>query len=173
MAGTVQSSLETLPQIPFEKILRRLEAGDVAALHVTSEKLFWRCEKFIQHYKEKINGEAPENIGQKNRATTNEEPLEVEEEIDNGYWDCDFVQRKRQYPTSQCICLDLNRKFSRTEISRLVEHYEHRMQYFIGKYRTSKRSYFPIIGVRLGYRHLELAPSLDYKVLFDTYRTPI
>ena len=65
MAGAVQPSLETLPQIPFEKILHRLEAGDVAALHVTSEKLFWRCEKFILHYKEKINGEAPENIEQK------------------------------------------------------------------------------------------------------------
>ena len=160
-------------KIPFEKILHRLEAGDVAALHVASEKLFWRCEEFILHYKEKINWEAPENIEPKNIATTNEEPLEVEEEIHNGYWDCDFVQRKQQYPTFQCICLDLKRKFSRSEVSRLVEQYKHRRQYFIFKYRTSKQSYFPIIGVRLGYRHLELAPSLDYKVLFDTYRTPI
>ena len=167
---TAQATLENLPQVPIEIILRLLKAEDIAALHVSSQKLFWRCSEFILHSKEKKNWEESEKLRRANVPRDNKELSEVEEEILQGYWDCALVHRKHQYPPFLCICLDLKRKFSREEISRLVEHYQHRMQYFIFKYRTSKWRYFPLIGVRLGYRHLELVPSLDYKVLFDTYR---
>ena len=170
MGESLEPFLETLPQLAFETILRNLEAEDVAALHVTSEKLFWRCSEFLLHSKEKQNWDESENIRKSQSKQNKNEISEAEEEILQGHWDCALVHRRRQYPSFYCICLDLKRKFSRYEISRLVEHYKHRMQYFIFKYRTSRWRYFPIIGVRLGYRHLELVPSLDYKVLFDTYR---
>ena len=170
MTEGTRITLDTLPQLPFEKILQNLKAEDIAALHVTTENLFSKCSDYILHSKEKRNWEESERLRRVSARPKKEVLLEVEEEILQGYWDCALVHRKHQYPPFYCICLDLKRKFSRNEISKLVEHYKHRMQYFIFKYRTSKWRYFPLIGVRLGYRHLELVPSLDYKVLFDTYR---
>ena len=170
MSENKPSTLETLPELPFEKILQQLKADDIAALHVVSEKVFWRCSNYILHSKEKRNWEESEHLRRNSTRPLGKKLSEVEEEILQGYWDCVLVHRKHQYPVFYCICLDLKRKFSRDEISRLVEHYKHRMQYFIFKYRTSKWRYFPLIGVRLGYCNLELVPSLDNKILFDTYK---
>ena len=171
MGRTAPASLETLPQIPIENILGQLAAEDLVALHVTSKSIFKRCSNFILHSKAKSDWEVSESLRKiRIRPAEGETVSELEEEILHGYWDCMLIQRKKQYPIWYCISLDLNRKFSRQEISSLVRHYKHRMQYFIFKYRTAKWRYYPIIGIRLGYRNLELAPSLDYKVLFDTYK---
>ena len=171
MGKTAPASLETLPQIPIENILRQLAAEDLVALHVTSKGIFKRCSDFILHSKAKSDWEISEGLRKIRVGPVDGEVVsKLEEEILHGYWDCMLIQRKKQYPICYCISLDLNRKFSRQEISSLVGHYKHRMQYFIFKYRTAKWRYYPIIGIRLGYRNLEGAPSLDCKVLFDTYK---
>ena len=55
-----QPTLETIPTSAFEEILANLSTDDLAATHVSSQKLFHRCSEYILHGQIKSNWENTE-----------------------------------------------------------------------------------------------------------------
>ena len=164
-------NLETIPDLTLYLILDNLSADDVAVLHVTCEKLFFHCSGYIRHKKAKNRWEEtikklPENKTEKQNL------FQKETDASNGYWDCWTVQTKRQFPVHFCICLDIN-KLDNSEIYKIIDQHQNQMQYLLFQWNTAKKGFFPIIGMRLRYHHLQRIykrPRLNYKLICKAYR---
>ena len=59
------------------------------------------------------------------------------------------------------------------EMTRIIDFYKDRMQYFFFKQNTARFSFFPISGIRFGYHHIERIyrnPNLNYETMCETYQ---
>ena len=173
-AARGQPTLETIPTSAFEEILLNLSTDDLAATHVSSQELFHKCSEYILHGQIKSNWENTEVLRLTRLGCIDRQPESpTEEDIWKGYWDCISVQKRQQYPSYYCICLNIE-KLNNYEIAQLISFYKGRMQYLLFEKKKSKYSYRPIVGIRLGYKILEKfywKRDINYKLVFKTFRT--
>ena len=171
MHGNGINNLESLPNLPLFLILSYIIAHDLTSLHHTSNVLFKRCSEYLIHIsaKHKSIGRAG-NIWVRPRVRNNG-PVK-DKNRSKKYWDCSPIRRKCQFPAHSYICMDMKR-LKNHEMTRIIDFYKDRMQYFFFKQSTARFSFFPISGIRFGYHHIERIyrnPNLNYETMCETYQ---